>query len=194
MPARPIRVAVVSDDPLVRSALADALAARDELDVVGDPAEADVCLLDPGAAGPGDWVEELGRLASPAIVLLAEDAQARAALSAGARGAVRRDARAARLAAAVAAVEQGLTVVDGELGEAFVPRAPAVAPVETLTAREGEVLELMALGLSNRHIAERLGISDHTAKFHVNSILAKLGAASRTEAVVLAARRGLVMI
>jgi len=65
-------------------------------------------------------------------------------------------------------------------------------PVEPLTAREREVMALLALGLSNRAIAERLGISDQTAKFHVASIIGKLGAANRTDAVRRAARRGLI--
>lgn len=63
-----------------------------------------------------------------------------------------------------------------------------------LTPREAEVLGLLAEGLSNKLIADRLKVSDHTAKFHVNSILNKLGAETRTEAVVLAARRGLLML
>jgi DNA-binding NarL/FixJ family response regulator len=70
------------------------------------------------------------------------------------------------------------------------------APPEALalTPREAEVLSLMAEGLSNKLIADRLRISEHTAKFHVNAILNKLGAETRTEAVVLAARRGLLML
>jgi DNA-binding NarL/FixJ family response regulator len=64
--------------------------------------------------------------------------------------------------------------------------------VETLTPRELEVLELLAAGLSNKEIAERLRVSFHTVKFHVNSILGKLGASSRTEVVGLAARAGLL--
>ena len=65
---------------------------------------------------------------------------------------------------------------------------------EHLTARETAVLRLMALGLGNKEIASRLDISEHTAKFHVSSILAKLGAASRTEAVTIGMTRGLVAI
>jgi DNA-binding NarL/FixJ family response regulator len=66
--------------------------------------------------------------------------------------------------------------------------------VESLTDRELQVLSRLAEGLSNKQIAARLGISEHTAKFHVNAILGKLGVQSRTEAVVRAARLGLLML
>jgi DNA-binding NarL/FixJ family response regulator len=68
------------------------------------------------------------------------------------------------------------------------------APGESLTARERDVLQLLAQGLPNKLIANRLHISEHTAKFHVSSIMTKLNAASRTEAVTLAARRGLLIL
>ncbi len=77
------------------------------------------------------------------------------------------------------------------------PRAPEpdrARPIEPLTPRELDVLELVAEGISNRAIAERLGISEHTAKFHVGSLLGKLDAATRAELVVAAVRRGLIMI
>jgi DNA-binding NarL/FixJ family response regulator len=67
-------------------------------------------------------------------------------------------------------------------------------PIEPLTPREREVLDLLAEGFPNKRIAERLGISDQTAKFHVASICGKLGASNRTEAVRIALRRGLVAI
>ena len=71
---------------------------------------------------------------------------------------------------------------------------PPGEPVETLTRREIEVLDLLALGLQNRAIAERLGISDQTVKFHVSSITGKLGAANRTDAVRRGLRRGLITL
>jgi len=77
---------------------------------------------------------------------------------------------------------------------AIVPRsAPDVAP-EALTPREIEVLVMIAEGLGNRTIAQRLGISEHTVKFHVSAIFAKLGVTSRTEAVKIGIRRGLIML
>ena len=85
-------------------------------------------------------------------------------------------------------------VLDGAAANAVLrPRPPAAATVEHLTPREQEVLQLLAQGLPNKLIATRLGISDHTAKFHVNGILGKLGAQSRTEALAQAARLGLVL-
>ena len=90
------------------------------------------------------------------------------------------------LAAALRAVEQGLTVHDPSLGLAAAPED------DDLTPREREVLNLIGLGLANKTIAYQLGISEHTAKFHVASVLAKLGAATRAEAVRIGASRGLL--
>ena len=85
-----------------------------------------------------------------------------------------------------------------EDGAAFIPRSHTHEPVEEivepLTPREMDVLEMLAEGLSNKMIAHRLSISDHTAKFHVNSILAKLNAGTRTEAVTRGIRLGLIKI
>ena len=111
-----------------------------------------------------------------------------------------------KMIAALHPVGNGLVVLDRRLaGELLSPhdqravaaplRLPGdVSTVETLTARELEVLQLLAQGLPNKLIAVRLHITEHTAKFHVSSIMLKLGAASRTEAVTLAARRGLLLL
>ena len=88
----------------------------------------------------------------------------------------------------------GLWALEGSLGESLLRPAPATEAPEALTPREAEVLALLGEGLSNRAIADRLGISERTAKFHASSILAKLGAASRAEAIVRAARLGLLVI
>src|SRR5206468_9592090 len=100
------------------------------------------------------------------------------------------------LHAALAAVRSGLTVMDTSLAAALVP-APPVAPTKgrgELTERERQVVQLLSEGLSNKLVADRLGISDHTAKFHVNGVMMKLGASTRTEAVVEAMRRGLIRL
>ena len=113
------------------------------------------------------------------------------------RGVLPRDAGAAEIGAAIGAVAAGLVVhhPDTASGRRVGTLARGAAePGAPLTAREIEVLAMVADGLGNKAIAASLGISAHTAKFHVASILAKLGAASRAEAVAIGLRRGLVVI
>ena len=110
------------------------------------------------------------------------------------------DAPSAELRAAATAAAQGFTVLPATLAARLLPARPPASDaglaeaLEPLTPREREVLELLAHGLSNRQIGERLGISEHTAKFHVAAVSAKLGAASRTEAVSRGVRRGLITL
>ncbi len=98
------------------------------------------------------------------------------------------------------AVAQGLSVFDPALlpstrrASQTMEAEPGTYAGDLLTPRESEVLHLLAAGLPNKLIAARLGVSEHTAKFHVSSVLSKLGAASRTEAVTTAARRGLLLL
>jgi DNA-binding NarL/FixJ family response regulator len=117
-------------------------------------------------------------------------------------GALPRDATPEEIVAATAAVAGGLTVLDRRLAletlAAIEPprlaRQTADTVDEPLTAREHEVLQLLAQGIPNKQIAQRLRISEHTVKFHVSAIMTKLNAASRTEAVTTAARRGLLLL
>jgi DNA-binding NarL/FixJ family response regulator len=118
-------------------------------------------------------------------------------------GALQRDATGEEIVAAISAVAGGLITLDRRLASNLLatperPQAPTPERVadaeEPLTARELEVLQLLAEGLPNKLIASQLHISEHTAKFHVSAIMLKLGAASRTEAVTLAARRGLLIL
>jgi len=208
----PLRVMLLTRDPGSRTALSAQLAQLGrEVALEDRDTHAHVALIDVGtvtspALGPGirvdadaakasrhqldDALAQLATLKIPAVVLLADEPQARAAVSKGARGAVRRTTDVQRLKAALDAVASGLTVVDF----ALVQGKNENEPETHLTGREQEVVELLVQGFSNRRIAKRLGISEHTAKFHVNGILLKLGAGTRTEAVVVAARRGLVML
>jgi NarL family two-component system response regulator YdfI len=110
-------------------------------------------------------------------------------LRAGARAILPRDASRADIDAASAVVALGYTVITG----GFTGTAPG-DQAETLTPRERDVLAMLARGLANKRIAERLELSEHTVKFHVASILAKFGASTRTEAVTIGVRRGLVML
>jgi DNA-binding NarL/FixJ family response regulator len=200
-----MRVLVVGVDPLARGGLARLLGDRPGLEVVAQAASADdwpalaaahdaeAVAWDVGLSG--GRVAELDRVRVPVLALVGDAEQAAEALAAGAQGVVARDADAERLEIGLQAVARGLIVVDEAFGESIRPRAAPASPmVEALTAREREVLQLLSEGLSNRRIAERLGISEHTAKFHVNAILGKLGAEGRTEAVVMAARLGLVTL
>ena len=197
---------VVSEDPLARSGLASLLAGQagivvdaqvspEELPAQARASEPEVAVWDAGAGSSG--LDRLGETATRdlrVLAVLADEGQAADALGAGARGVVLRDVGAPRLAAAVRAVAEGLMVLDAAAADSVLrPRPAAPATVEHLTPREQEVLQLLAQGLSNKLIAARLGISDHTVKFHVNAILGKLGAQSRTEALAQAARLGLVL-
>jgi two-component system, NarL family, response regulator YdfI len=119
-----------------------------------------------------------------------------AALRAGAAGVLARQSDATEIGAAIEAVVAGLVVLDAAVRDVLTP-SPAsrtAAPAEPLTDRERQVLAMLARGLSNRRIAERLAISDNTVKAHVAAIFGKLGAATRTEAVALGVRLGLVML
>jgi len=128
----------------------------------------------------------------PVVALATDDAQAATALAAGIRGYLSRDIDAGRLTAALSAAASGLVVLDPEIVSHSLPARASPQMIEDLTPREIEVLQLLAEGMANKAIATRLGISEHTAKFHVNAIFGKLEARSRTEAVITAARHGLI--
>ncbi|MDP9171081.1 MAG: response regulator transcription factor, partial [Acidobacteriota bacterium] len=130
--------------------------------------------------------------ATPAVVLSDELLTSRA-LRVGVHAILPREAATEQIVAALYAASAGLIAVPAESNSLIVPVA-AESMVEHLTPREMETLEMLAEGLSNKQIAARLGISEHTAKFHVNSILGKLDAATRTEAVMRGIRTGLLKV
>lgn len=205
----PTRVFVVAPTPMARAGLRSMLAAVEDVgvEVVGEsgpPSEhvpalstsevvlvADEDLLDETALA----VSEDG---TQGLVLVSEEEGAVSRLRAmplRGWGIVPPDAPPEELGAAVAAVGQGLVV----LPRAFADGALAEAPVaeelsEPPTAREGEVLGLLARGLSNKQIARELNISEHTVKFHISSLYAKLGVGNRAEAVSRGARHGLISL
>ena len=198
----PLHVAVVTEDPLLKTGLTSLLAHDGECEVV--PLDrADVALWDsgPDAGRALARLRELGELKVPVVAAVGDASHLQPALAAGARGVVLRDQVGSGIGAALAAVRSGLTVIDSALAQTLVPASGARAetakakrPAAELTERERQVVQLLAEGLSNKLIADRLGISDHTAKFHVNGVMAKLGASTRTEAVVEGVRRGLVTL
>jgi DNA-binding NarL/FixJ family response regulator len=132
------------------------------------------------------------------VLALLDGASAEDAILAGAGGVLPAGVDEARLAVALGVLGEGLAVLGREELRRLVAPEPAGSvtdlPLERLTHREGEVLQLLALGLTNAEIAERLGISAHTAKFHVGAVLGKLGARSRADAVARAARLGWIIV
>jgi DNA-binding NarL/FixJ family response regulator len=203
----PLRVLVVSPDPLARGGLAALLAAEPGIAVAGQAApdrelpaavrdlRPEVAAWDAGeGAAFAAPLREVAGGGLPVVAVLASPDQAAVALAAGALGLVFRESAPERLAAALAATARQLWAVEASLAPALLRPTARAEPPEPLTPRELEVLGLLAEGLANKAIAARLGISDHTAKFHVNAILAKLGAESRAEAIVRAARLGLVVL
>ncbi|MEM9189094.1 MAG: response regulator transcription factor [Myxococcota bacterium] len=192
----PPRIAVVAPDPVVRNGFTELLADTG-LEVVA-PEEADLVLLDAGSnpENVATVLDEVGSYSSEVLLLVPDGEWLERGLQAGAQGVLLRTVEPSRLCAAVQAVHYGLGVIDGSFpveSKTSVDPHDDAAP-EALTAREQEVLELIARGLSNRKIAKRLAISEHTVKFHVNSILQKFDAGSRTEAVVIAARHGFLLL
>ena len=129
----------------------------------------------------------------PVIALLPDDESPGTARQMGVAGILPRGVNARQLRAALYAVAEGLSVTDPSLTTPlWISSAPSQQSIpEPLTPRELDVLSLLAEGLTNRAIGLQLGISENTAKFHVQAVLTKLGVSSRTEAVVLAARLGL---
>jgi len=207
------RLAVVSPYPALRAGLRSLLVAEG-LDVVAeaaDPADLlhplgdlDVAVLDLAADGLDPLLELLPEAPALRPLVLGPVPGAErliGRLDGRAWGYLPREASAEALAQAARAVAAGLLAIDPALAIGLLaspaPTRGAGAPpelVEELTPREREVLALMAEGQANKQIAHRLSISEHTVKFHVAAILAKLGAASRTEAGYVAARRGLIAL
>ena len=211
-----IRVFIVAASPLARAGLENLLAARD-VEVVGSnstsetlaeilaDAAPDVVLIDSSGEPFEPLLESIlasGLASDVSVVILGEGmtpAAAADALRGGIRAALPGDISPAQLVAAIEAVASGLLVLHPSHASEGLPAGSAPSRAldelaESLTRRELEVLQMLAAGLSNKEIAARLSISDHTVKFHVASILGKLGAASRTEAVSLGIRRGLVLL
>lgn len=197
-PVRPkIRIIVVDDHPVVREGLVAALSRRDDLEIVAAFASAeellrgrvaaDVVLLDlelPGMSG----VEALSKLTLPTLVLTAysTDEQIDAVLRAGALGYLLKGASVDEIDRAIRAVARGEAYLDPRIGS----RVAALSRAPRLSSREREVLRLLVAGQANKEIAQSLGVTERTVKFHMTSIFNKLGAGNRAQAVTIAHERG----
>lgn len=208
MVSEPVRVLVWAAHPVLRSGIAallreaglvscelPSLAALDATSI-----EADVLVADIDDLRAAIEVAEAAEAAALPLLLMAPDGVGPPAALLdvdGGRGWVSRTASGSELAAALRAVAAGFVVAEPGL----LQRRPEAIedgedPTATspLTPRELDVLQWIALGLPNKAIALKLGISEHTVKFHVGSVLSKLDAGSRTEAVATAARQGLLTL
>lgn len=210
------RILIVAPSAVVRAGLESILAARTTLSVVGsisgiadlpraiEELDPDVVLLDLEGGEQREGMAPIPQTGEggPAFVVLAAAADNQTvstALRLGARAVLPRGALPEEIITAIEAVAAGLLVLHPRSAGPLMPLLTTAEPpsslgTETLTSREIEVLTMLAEGSGNKQIARQLGISDHTVKFHVGSILAKLGAGSRTEAVTLGVRHGLIMV
>lgn len=210
MPIENLRVLIVGENPLARTGLAALLGVLPSLIVTGQVA-ADVTLQAALVAylpdviiwemgwEPGRGLELLRDLHEelpPVLALVQDEGRAVDAFRAGARGVLPPDSSAESLSAGLQALGEGLVVLSPGLLAQSLPLVQEMshAPEESLTPRELEVLTLVAEGLPNKRIAAELHISEHTVKFHINAVMTKLNAQSRTDAVVRATRLGLLIL
>jgi two-component system, NarL family, response regulator YdfI len=210
-----IRVLIWARSPFTQSGLEAAVCADPRFEIVmksGRSADLgstirnskpDVVLLDASETDLRRIMSEMSPLRlSPVFAVLigtAERADLRRLLQSGVRVILPGDSSAGEIADALQAASSGLAVIAPEFLDVLLPTsenadADLLMLQDRLTSREGEVLALLAEGAGNREIASKLGVSEHTAKFHVSSILSKLGATTRTEAVTRGYRLGLILI
>ena len=205
-----IRVLIVDDHSVVREGLRMFLGRDPDLDVVGEAADGqeaverarelcpDVVLMDllmPGMDGIAATAAIRHDLPDTEVIALTsvlESALVVRAVKAGAIGYLLKDTQAAELRRAIKAAAAGQVQLAPQAADSLLREVQSAAPPEPLTERETEVLRLLAQGHANKDIARRLQIAEDTAKTHVRHILAKLGVQSRTQAVLIALRLGLV--
>ena len=207
----PIRIVVTDDHPVVREGLVAILSTQPDFAVVGDAASGPATLELVRALSPDivlldlempqmDGVETLRRLqrmtpTTRVIIFTAFDTDERilSAVRAGAQGYLLKGAPRNDIFQAIRVVYQGGSLLEPMIAQKLLRQVSQEGPADAaLTPRELDVLRLLARGLQNKEIALELGITGRTTKFHVGSLLRKLGAGNRTEAVAIAAQRGLI--
>ena len=181
-----IRVWIETSSAVTRAGLESLLESDPRIEVVGSLPEADVMLRE-GFPGAPDAAREV-----PTVVLT-DSSVSMHALRGSVRAFLPWEAPPGQIVAALFAASAGLVAMPAELSSR-VTSLGTQGEVEPLTPRELEALEMLAEGLSNKQIAARLHISEHTVKFHVNAILSKLHAGTRTEAVIRGIRSGMVKV
>lgn len=211
-----IRIVLAASSPAVRAGLRAMFALDGDISIVAEvhdladlfpdgptplPSGADLIVMPDSVFDPGLFGQFLEPLdPPPAVLLLSDDGRHAADLAAlpnTAWGLLSLDSGEDELLAAVHALYEGLLVAEPSLFEPLVEQrlsspGAETGMIENLTAREIEVLRLLAQGYANKQIASQLGISAHTVKFHLSSIYSKLNASNRAEAVTLGARFGLI--
>lgn len=205
-----VGVLLASASPVRRAGLEALLKSAPALKLVGSLQGTQNVTLRGAELKPGVILVDLDRESSlhlngspniPMVALIDQPGVgwAAQALRSGVKAILPREAGIAEILPAILAAHSGLVLLDSAVAQSLVQRVrgPAPqpeAPHEDLTVREIEVLAMLAEGLGNKIIADRLGVSDHTIKFHISSILDKLGAATRTEAVTVGLRLGLILL
>ncbi|ALU96519.1 LuxR family transcriptional regulator [Streptomyces globisporus C-1027] len=214
-----IRVLVADDQAVVRTAFSGLLNTQDDIEVVGEAEDGEQAVLGaaelrPDVALLDIRMPRLGGIDAARDIVAASNGATRAlmlttfgldeyvydALSAGASGFLLKDATFPELLHAVRVVAGGHALLAPEITGRLIAEfarqrvsAPPKRSIDGLTAREAEVLVLIARGLSNADIADRLTITDHTVKTHINRLFAKMGLRDRAQAVILAYELGLVV-
>jgi DNA-binding NarL/FixJ family response regulator len=213
-----LRLLIISNEPLVRAGLSALLADQVGIDLVGQESSRtnlertvmvfspDVILWDLGweqthneDRATQDALEQISELSSEGfsiVVLISSQDSAREVWIAGAKAILLRDVDLETLRISIIAAVNDLVVLDPSIGASLFPEfgSAEAVPTEELTARELQVLQQLAEGLPNKIIANQLGVSEHTIKFHINSIFRKMGVRSRTEAVVRAMQLGFIVL
>ena len=199
------RVLIVTESPQMQAQLEAAIQSHCsfELQIEEKPAP-DIVVVDVDSESDDELIHRFASWPQPPVlVLLVDDADSEWAgsmLGQTVSGVLMRSAGAAEIIATIDAASQGLLVLSRDLLPAVFPdlrvaRPPARhVPLEALTPREVEVLEMLAAGLGNKDIARDLAITEHTVKYHLSSLFGKLEATNRTEAVMKAIRDGLIML